>query len=624
MLRQFRSITRLTSEKPSLGLGVGVILSGAVGLACYAAARNSIEDEAQHRFLAMTRGIHYTISGRLKSYTDVLRGTASMFQAKAAVSREEFHRYVQGLSLEAEFPGIEAVNFARYVRDAERPAFEEHIRKELAAADTGYPLEFKLTPPGTRPNYTIVEYIEPIKPWTARFGVDLEARASVARALAASRDSGLPSGSGTLVPLKKTRSGLGMRMPVYHIGMPLESVEQRRAAYLGSVGIGFSIERLVGDTLDDLPGHRLRLVLTGLHPVERADGTLGPDQRSRLYDSAAGKPDMTRVSSLRENEVFQQTLPLGFSHRNWELTYSVAKSDMYSDVDLYGPDIAMLGGALSTALLYALFQTMASSRRRAIRLAKKMTRELRESEARLQKSNENLRRLAEHAESIKEIERKRIAREIHDDLGQNLLALKIEADLLAARTAQHHPRLHARARMTRDQIDATIKSVRQIINDLRPNVLDLGLHAAVDWQIMEFRRRTGIECELTENTQDIPVDDRSATALFRILQESLTNIVRHAHASRVEVELRVDPGWVSMCISDNGVGLPAAGRHKPGSFGLVGVEERVKILNGTFNTSSAPGKGTTICVAIPSFHPSTPAPAAEDTEVAGQAFPALI
>jgi len=609
MLQSFRWIKSLYTGKSSLSLGAGIALSAGVGLMCYSVTAKSIHEDAHERFTSIVRGIHYTLSGRLKSYTDLMRGTASLFQTTEMVSRDQFHRYVNGLSLDTEFPGIETVNFARHISDTERPAFEERMRKELAAVDLGYPTAFNISPPGRRSSYTILDYIEPIQPWTARFGVDLEGRPSVAHALAESRDSGLPSASGTLVPLQKTSSGLGMRMPVYRINMPVETVEQRRAAYIGSVGIGFSVHRMVGDILDDLPAYHLRLVLTGLTPVERKNG-LGPDRRTLLFDNAAtGKPAMKRLLNLHDDEIFQQTLPIGFSHRSWEITFSVAKSDLYSDVDLYAPAMAMLGGSLSTALLYALFQTLSSSRRRAIGLAKEMTRELRESEARLQKSNENLRRLAEHAENIKEIERKRIAREIHDDLGQNLLALRIEADLLASRTAEHHPRLHERARWTLQHIDATIKSVRQIINDLRPNVLDLGLNAAVEWQIVEFRRRTGIECEFIESAQEIPVDDRGATALFRILQESLTNVLRHACASRVQVELHVEPGWITMSISDDGVGLPATGCHKPGSFGLVGVEERIKILGGTFAASSSPGKGTTVRVSIPSLSPwsSTPA-----------------
>jgi signal transduction histidine kinase len=109
-------------------------------------------------------------------------------------------------------------------------------------------------------------------------------------------------------------------------------------------------------------------------------------------------------------------------------------------------------------------------------------------------SHQKLRRLADHAYQIKELERKRIAREIHDDLGQNLLALRIETEFLAGRTNRSHGILHKRARATLLQIDTTIKSVRQIINDLRPTVLDLGLSAAVEWQVNQFQRRTGIRC----------------------------------------------------------------------------------------------------------------------------------
>jgi signal transduction histidine kinase len=281
--------------------------------------------------------------------------------------------------------------------------------------------------------------------------------------------------------------------------------------------------------------------------------------------------------------------------------------------------VALLAGTTGTALLYALFQTLSSSRRRAIGMAEEMTGELRASEAKLQKTNDNLRRLAAHAESIKESERKRIAREIHDDLGQNLLALRIEVDLLASRTGRH-PRLNARTRWMLEQIDAAVKSVRQIINDLRPNVLDLGLTAAVDWQIAEFQRRTGLSCELVAHNHDLHVSDRCATTLFRILQESLTNVSRHARATKVRVELAVDRESISMTVSDNGVGLTSAGGQKPGSFGLVGIEERVRILGGKCIITGEPHAGTTVHVSIPAANnllsiadvsaaPSAPRPA---------------
>jgi signal transduction histidine kinase len=158
--------------------------------------------------------------------------------------------------------------------------------------------------------------------------------------------------------------------------------------------------------------------------------------------------------------------------------------------------------------------------------------------------------------------------------------------------------LHARAGATLTQIDSTIKSVRQIINDLRPNVLDLGLNAAVDWQIAEFRRRTGIQCDLVEYNRDIRISDDFATAAFRILQESLTNVQRHARASWVRVDLLIEQGWVRMSIRDNGIGLDN-GTRKPGSFGLIGMKERVNMLGGTLSLSDAPGGGTVVEVALP-------------------------
>jgi hypothetical protein len=154
MLQSFRWITRLAPEKLSLSLGMGILLSTGIGLACYGLTLNSIEEDAYTRFTSIAHGMHYTISGRLKSYTDLLRGTASLFQTNDVVDRDEFHRYVKGLSMESEFPGVEAVNFARFVTDAERPAFEERMRKELAAKDMGYPMDFKISPPGHRPSYT--------------------------------------------------------------------------------------------------------------------------------------------------------------------------------------------------------------------------------------------------------------------------------------------------------------------------------------------------------------------------------------------------------------------------------------------------------------------------------------
>ena len=556
----------------------------------YLLTDTAIEQDASARFAAMVNNAQATLNGRVKSYADVLRGTSSLFQITETVTREQFHRYVKGLELDTEFPGIETVNFARHITDAERPAFEAEMRAQLPNAGVD-PSTFRIFPPGHRAEYTVLTYIEPRDPWTNRYGLDLQARATVALTLAGSRDTGEPSTSGTRVKLHTSGSGLAMRIPVYRPGMPMKTVEDRRAAYIGSVGIGFGVDRLVHGVLESMP-QGMHLVISGMSPDEVPGGPRGVYRRMVFFDNMAGK-------QIPSAAAFELSLPIGVSKRDWVAVFRIPKSKLNSDLDSYLPLAAMLVGALGTFLLFTLYQTLSLSRQRAISLAREMTQELRASEARLQQTNERLRRLAAHAENIKESERKRIAREIHDDLGQNLLALRIEADLLAARTAQNHPHLHARARWTRDQIDATIKSVRQIINDLRPNVLDLGLDAAVDWQISEFQRRTGVPCELIQESDEILVDDRCATTLFRILQESLTNVTRHACATHVRVELVCTTNRVAMSVIDNGIGIKDIGRHKAGSFGLVGVEERVGILGGIFEVSNAPGGGTKVHVSLP-------------------------
>ena len=570
----------------------GVVLSFSVGGLFFIATQNTIEAEAGERFRNMALTAQSAIVGRIKTYTDVLRGSASLFQTQNDLTREQFHRYVDGLNLEKEFPGIETINFARHVTDAERAEFEEVQRKDLAEVAAGYP-PFAIKPAGQRPEYTVLTYIEPISAWAHKFGTDLQVLKPVEATLAESRDTGFPTSSGTKVSLNSTTVGLGMRMPIYRSDMPRLTVAQRRAAYVGSVGIGFSVQNLVKGALDDIPVHDVRLRLVD----PEALAVQAMRQPQVLYDSMSAA-EKKLVALNPDGQFFHVVLPVEFTRRRWEAQFSIPKYKLYSGFDAYVPWLAMLAGVTSSALLYALFHTLASSRRRALKLAQDMTQELRSSEGRLQISNENLRRLAAHTENIKEGERKRIAREIHDDLGQNLLALRIEADLLATRTGDRHPHLHTRAKRTLQQIDITIKSVRQIINDLRPNVLDLGLGAAVDWQVAQFRQRTGIACDVMEDLDDMAIDDGCATALFRILQESLTNISRHAQATRVRVELRLLQARITMTISDNGVGMDASNRHKPGSFGLVGIEERVKILGGNFMVTSRPGAGTTIEVSV--------------------------
>jgi signal transduction histidine kinase len=446
----------------------------------------------------------------------------------------------------------------------------------------------------------VVSYIEPDQSSPGHYGTDLMSNRYFSKQLAESRDRGTVYAAGTPIPplSRPNDTHLGMRMPIYLSGAPVDTVEQRRAAYAGSLGIAFSIPKLLYGVMDEVPISGLRMTLYDIGPGMDVYGNDTAGRPLTLFDSQGTGANPTPALADGDN-VFAVTLPLDFNGRPWKTTYSAPKTALYTAFDFYYPKLMMAFGFLGSILLYALLHILTSSRRAALELAQEMTSELRESQSKLQLSHQKLRRLADHAYQIKEMERKRIAREIHDDLGQSLLALRIEAELLAGRTKGTHSHLHKRARATLLQIDTTIKSVRQIINDLRPTVLDLGLSAAVEWQVNQFQRRTGIQCDIRDDHGEIALPDHCATAFFRILQESLTNIVRHANATRVEVELRLNGGWLSLTVRDNGCGLPPGGRNKYGSFGLVGIEERIVILGGTCAVFSEPDGGTTVMVSAP-------------------------
>jgi signal transduction histidine kinase len=211
------------------------------------------------------------------------------------------------------------------------------------------------------------------------------------------------------------------------------------------------------------------------------------------------------------------------------------------------------------------------------------------------RSRARLAELTDHIEQVKEQERTRIAREIHDDLGGNLTAIKMALAMLAARLPNEPP-LRDKAAYLDDLVDRTIEAVHRISLDLRPSTLDLGLVAALEWQAREFERQAGVACVFRCGEREIDLDPDHASALFRIFQEALTNIAKHAGATRVMVTLRRQRQYLLLTIVDNGRGIQPADRLKPHSFGLRGMSERARALGGTLTLSEAPGGGTMVAI----------------------------
>ena len=218
----------------------------------------------------------------------------------------------------------------------------------------------------------------------------------------------------------------------------------------------------------------------------------------------------------------------------------------------------------------------------------------------LRRSKEELRELAAAASSVREQEKSRVARELHDELAQSLTALKMDVTWLKERVPAEQQPLVAKLESMQEMLDGTVKATRRISSDLRPLMLDdLGLLPAAEWLVNNFTQRHGIHCRFTADPPDLDLQDPHATAIFRIMQESLTNVARHAHASNVDITLDGSAGEITLRVRDNGCGFAPADPRKPNSFGLVGMRERVYLLDGEIAVDTAPGKGATIEVRIP-------------------------
>jgi PAS domain S-box-containing protein len=229
-----------------------------------------------------------------------------------------------------------------------------------------------------------------------------------------------------------------------------------------------------------------------------------------------------------------------------------------------------------------------------------LEKRVKERTRKLADSQEQLRNLYSHLQTLREEERTNIAREIHDDLGQALTALKMDLSLIAARLRDDEEGLKERLNADVDQVDKTIDAVKRVCTELRPGILDdLGIAAAIEWQAEDFQRRTGIKCEVVFDPEDIVVDADLSTPLFRIFQEALTNVLKHAKATEVKASFRQTSSSIILEIADNGIGITEEELSKPNSFGLLGMRERVYPWEGKVTVSGVKNKGTTVEVIIP-------------------------
>ena len=215
------------------------------------------------------------------------------------------------------------------------------------------------------------------------------------------------------------------------------------------------------------------------------------------------------------------------------------------------------------------------------------------------RSTEQLRELSARLQSVREEERTHLARAIHDELGQALTGLKMDVAWLQKHLDQQQPALLEKTQAMSDLIDVVVQAVRRIATELRPGILDLSLVATIEWQLQEFQNRSGIQGKLISAPEETTLDADGATTVFRIFQEILTNVTRHAQATQIEVSVEEDATFLTLQVQDNGRGITEKEIHSPKSIGLLGMRERARLRAGEVHFHGTPGQGTTVTVRLP-------------------------
>jgi PAS domain S-box-containing protein len=238
-----------------------------------------------------------------------------------------------------------------------------------------------------------------------------------------------------------------------------------------------------------------------------------------------------------------------------------------------------------------------------------------EIETELEQSRQQLQAFASNIQTAREEERTRVAREIHDELGQTLTGLRLDIGMVKKQVPAEMTELHGKLDQISDTVVGGIQTVRRIMTNLRPSVLDeAGLVAAMEWQCRDFKARTGIHCRFLCKETEFDLDDESTNAIFRLSQEMLTNAAKHSGAARVTIELKQNKQWVQLEVRDNGRGITDAEINNPVTAGLLGMRERVRLLNGEITFHGVQGRGTRIRVKLPrqSVHMAAEKDAPED------------
>ena len=576
---------------------VAVLLVGiALSLALFTYIRDDLQRDAELRFERQASDAKHIIERRLRGYTEVTHGLKALFDAQESVSRAEFHRYVASLRLKEQYPGFVQLNYARHVAGGERQFLEAQVRGDRSLAPRGYP-DFSVRPAGEREHHHVLIYIEPMEGNEYSFGLDILMIGLRGQAMDNLRESTSVISSGRpLVLGDPPFIGIGVRLPLYRAGLPRATAEQRRAAFSGSVGAGINVRYLMTGVLDKTTMTGMRYRVHDAGPV----GSAGQESRLTLiYDSAQPGPGAPKdhFETPGSGATFGVALPLEFAGRDWKLHFSAPQSAFLKRTDSELPWMALAAGVLLSLLLFAVILSFAAARERAVVLAEEISaRAVEAQRANASQIRDLLRRLV----FAQETERRRLSADLHDLVGQSLTVIGMGIETLRSLLARSVP---GSADATFDEMSKLLKetmgSVRAVMSDLRPPLLDdYGLYAAIEWHVRQMATRTGLQVEIGGAKLEPRPAAEVEVALFRIAQEALTNVVKHAGATRARISLTRDAGQVQLVVEDDGCGISSAANDAEAiGWGMAVMRERAAAVGGAMRVESRE-RGTRIVVEV--------------------------
>ena len=358
---------------PATVLLVGIVLS----LIASRSAREETGHTAQLRFDTTAAHAAVQFERRLAAYFEVLAGVRALFNTVDKVSREDFRRYAKELALKRDFPGFQVLNYAPYVAAGSKEAFEDAVRSDPFLP---HELRFAIYPPGARDGYYPLTLVEPLAENQQHLGKDIAAVPAVRASLELARDTGEVSANVVRPQGMNGKIGLAVRLPTYRVGMPVDTVEQRRAAYLGSVGAGIWMTEMLAGLPGVPAGVQLRLFDGGTEPaVQEPGATAAPQPDKLLFDTghtgagrpSAPQPEPDAAGGMRRLQSFR------LAGRLWIVEASAPIADAVGPLERLLPTIILVGGSVISALLAGVMLSLMGAQRRAAALAHDMTRSLR-------------------------------------------------------------------------------------------------------------------------------------------------------------------------------------------------------------------------------------------------------